>query len=66
MSGEDVAAFVVANVASAQATTSTPAASYEAGRMAGAGLAAPGGNAAPKSGLSARIDARIAKMKPGS
>lgn len=65
MSGEDVAAFVVGNVASAQAAAAAPAASYEAGRMAGAGLAAPGGDSAPKSGLSARIDARIAKMKPG-
>ncbi|HEX5935287.1 MAG TPA: S49 family peptidase [Pseudorhizobium sp.] len=66
MSGDDVAAFVVANVASAQATSTTPAAGYESGRMAGAGLAAPGGDAPPRSGLSARIDARIAKMKPGS
>ena len=65
MSGEDVAAFVVGNVASAQATAAAPAAGYEAGRMAGAGLAAPGGDAPPKSGLSARIDARIAKMKSG-
>ncbi|PZR78782.1 MAG: peptidase S46 [Stutzerimonas stutzeri] len=64
MSGEDVAAFVAGNVASGQSSGQEAAASYEAGRMAGAGLAAPGGDPAPKSGLSARIDARVASMKP--
>lgn len=67
MSGEEVAAFVVGNVATAEAPKQEPAASYEAGRMAGAGLAAPGGSGGEpqKSGLSARIDATIAHMKRG-
>jgi signal peptide peptidase SppA len=65
MSGEDVAAFVVGNVASAKAGELTPA-SYEASRIAGAGLAAPGSGGEPqKSGLSARIDSQIANMKRG-
>lgn len=65
MSGEDVAAFVVGNVASAQAPQQQHAA-YEASRMAGGGVAAPGGEPQQKSGLSARIDAQVAGMKRGS
>lgn len=67
MSGEDVAAFVAANVplaaAAAQALTQ---ADYEAGRMAGAGLAKPGEEPAAQSGLSRRISARIDRMKTNS
>lgn len=65
MGGEDVAAFVCGNVPAAAAGSSIPAADYEAGRMAGAGLSKPGGDSAPKSGLSRRIDAQIEKMKTG-
>ncbi|SMD18164.1 S49 family peptidase [Rhizobium sp. RU36D] len=65
MSGEDVAAFVAGNVASAQPSQAAPA-SYEASRMAGAGLAAPGAEKPTKSGLSARIDAQIASIKKGA
>ncbi len=63
MSGEDVAAFVLGNVASAQAPQQ-PTASYEASRMAGAALGAAAGEEKPKTGLSARIGARVESMKP--
>ncbi|RWO57301.1 hypothetical protein [Mesorhizobium sp.] len=46
MSGEDVAAFVVANVAAAKPTGGADAAAYEQQRLAASGLAQPGN--APK------------------
>lgn len=51
MSGDDVAAFVVANVAGAKAGNETPQ-TYEASRIAAAGLAQP----APRTGKKATID----------
>lgn len=65
MSGEDVAAFVCANVPEGATQSAPSQAEFETGRMAGAGLARPGAESEPKSGLSRRIDAQIEKMKPG-
>ena len=61
MSGEDVAAFVVANVAAGKTGT---AAGYERDRLAAAGLAQPGGEA-PKaiSGVKAWDDYRAKTAK---
>lgn len=49
MSGEDVAAFVVANVAGSKATGEAEASAYEKSRLAAAGLAQPGGKGAEAS-----------------
>lgn len=51
MSGEDVAAFIVANVGAATSETK-PAADYEASRLAAAALAQPGNRAEPGAGRS--------------
>lgn len=63
MSGEDVAAFVAANVG-AVASSAPSQQQYEANRMAGAGLAKPGDEPAAKSSLSERMTAHIEKLKP--
>ncbi|MGY6709715.1 MAG: hypothetical protein ACXIVF_15455 [Rhizobiaceae bacterium] len=52
MSGEDVAAFVTANVAASGGAGKKPAADYEASRLAAAALAQPGNRAEPGAGRS--------------
>ncbi|WP_376704692.1 hypothetical protein RQ479_08075 [Mesorhizobium sp. ISC25] len=52
MSGEDVAAFVVANVAASKPAGGADAAAYEQQRLAASGLAQPG-NAGKPAGVSA-------------
>ncbi|MFN4098158.1 MAG: hypothetical protein ACK4GT_00140 [Pararhodobacter sp.] len=64
MSGEDVAAFVVANV-SAASGKGKPAADYEASRLAAASLAQPAGGKPTGKGTIKASDVYAARRKQG-